>query len=311
MKKVKTIGVQTLSALALTALLLGGCAKEGKPDHRQHLSEVYATELIEHDGEQYHYLDTYLAERWHWNDDELIRIDYSDDATYCEWFYYDTRGRIVRTEVPAYGIKNCFDYQGRKLARIDCYRHDELEKTLRFTHDGTKLATLEIIPATGGAKAALPPEVSPLRMLIGSEMAAVVEAQAKMASAATKAPTATLYKFKWSDGNLVKMTCTEADGTTWEATMKYDDKRNPYSELWGYYEMNDPIFGFQMMSTNNLTQLVMPYQGNDNQLVEYIYTYDGKYPDHRTTTYSYVALSEQTWDEIVVTYTKEETIHYK
>lgn len=299
---------RTLCFLTLASLLLAGCAKEGKLDHREKVSEVYATELIEHDGAQYHYLDTYLAERWHWSDNELIRIDYSDDATYCEWFYYDARGRLSYTTVPAYGIKNCFVYEGRKLARIDCYRNDELYETLRMTHDGSKLTGIECIPAVLDTKAVLPSQASPLKMLMGNDIAVLIEASS---GSKAKASGVTRYKLKWNDGNVVKMTCSEPDGTTWEARMKYDNKRNPYSEMWGHYEMSDPLFGFQMLSDNNLTELHIPFKRSQDQLIEYHYTYDGKYPTHRTTTYSYVALSELTWDEIVVKYTKEESINYE
>lgn len=307
--------------LALASFLLFGCTKEGKVDSRQRIQSVYATETLLRDGSVVHNIPRYLSERWYWDNKEVYCITYSDNSTYNELFFYDNRRRIIRTMVPAHGISCTFVYSGRKLARIDCYQNDNWIETLQFNHDGRTLVSIWRIPGPDADKTVPLLRLMPLNVLIGNDFTSVIAARKSPATipAAKSAPAgqlseppagATVYEFTWSDGNVMSMNCLEPDGTSWQATMTYDSHRNPYREIYGTYELDDPIYGFQMMSKNNLSTLVLPLNNRENQLVNFDYEYQGDYPSSRRTHYSYTALNERDWQEQTCTYQKTEYFTY-
>lgn len=294
------------------ALLVTACGKkEGAPEKKYRIDDITAVETQYHDNVLVSTIDAYVEEDWHWDGNEVYRIDYRSDHPYSENIYYDSRRRIVRTTIPAYNISTEFAYSDRLLDRIDCYRDDQLFATYTFIHDADDLLT-EIdchrYPLAGDSNLiVLPMRANPLTALLGTQLARPLMARAGRSGA--KSASETRYCLTWTDDNVTAIQCIEGDTTT-TVSLTYDSHSNPYNQLFNYRELNDPIYGFEMLSANNIVTLRMPYLYYGNTLFTYQYEYDGDCPAKRTLTYSYRGVSNASLDSVTVTCHKTETYKY-
>lgn len=307
--------IDIIKTSALSLVILAACSKkDGVPDSRERIDQVVAEETMTMGEAQLYHYDSHVSEKWNWDGNQPYRIDYFDNKPCSENFFYDGR-KIVRTTIPAYRIHNEFIYDGQKLERIDCFRDDTLVSCMRFYHTGKKITRIKwsLYSDTPGETS----RFSPLRWLAGSPMAMTMErhnADILKRSNAKSIDTATAtYTLSWNGDNVSRIVCKEGNSeeAVWQADMTYDDKRNPYRNLFGYNEFNDELFSFDMMSANNILTISMPSDHSDSQLYRYSYKYDGKYPSERTLTYSYIGVDQSTWSETTFSFTRTESFIYQ
>lgn len=308
-----------LLTLAAIVLLLASCSKrEGVLDKKNRIDAVYVEERHYQDNNLYHNTGSYVEEDWHWDGKEMYRIDYRGEHTYSENFFYGSHRCLQRTTVPAYDIRSEFFYDGRQLEHIDFYREDDKYLTVTFLHDDDLLTEIDcqyyqLATEADSQIVAILHRHNPIAALLGAEVHSKLEAEnAKRLAAQCKrgeGSMLTRYELTWNDDNVSAIRCIDADGTR-NIQLTYDDKRNPYRQLFGYREVTDPLFGFEMLSENNITSIRMPYGRNDNQLFTYRYDYDGDYPTARTLTYSYPTTNSVTFDSVTYKYEKDEKFVY-
>lgn len=304
-----------LSFLFAVAVLASSCSKrEGVLDKKNKIDNIYAVENRYFDDQLYNSIENYLAEEWNWDGNELYRIDYHSDHPYSENFFYGSHRRLERTTVPAYDIRSEFFYDGRQLEHIDIFQNDEPYMTVSLLHD-EQLYEIDCQyhqTHIDTASAALLRHISPLAFLLGAQVAAQLEGDnlVRLADLQRRGAKSlsTRYVLTWSDNNVTSIDCIDADGTR-HIALTYDDKTNPYCQLFGYRELTDPLFGFEMLSENNITSIRMPYLNNKNQLFTYRYEYQDDCPSKRTLTYSYPTVNN-TFDSVMFKYEKIETINY-
>lgn len=311
----KTMSNIVKLSLTLALLALFSCSKkEGAVDHRYRIDNIVAEENHYQDTLLFASIPTYLEEDWQWDGNELYRIDYLGDHAYSENFFLDNRNRITQTTIPAYNIMTVFHYDGRKLDRIDIYNHNELYSDMRFVHNDKRLD--EIVCNYYMADTSNPALVKicdPIASLFKNKVGTIHAMEStksieKLMKANAKQTVCVHYSLTWDDDNVTAINCSGPDGT-YAITLTYDDKRNPYSQLFGYREITDPIYGFEMLSENNILTITMPYKDINNQLFTYTYQYDGKYPSRRTLTYSYPSINA-TFDSVTYKYERTETFNY-
>ena len=291
----------------LAIVCLAGCMhKEGKLYTSHCINDVVAVESRYMDEVEYYTTGTYVSETWNWNGKELYRIDYRGDHPYSENLFYEG-SRLSWTTIPAYGIRMDYFYDGRKLDRIEVSKDDEPLCRWSFFHDGT---TLDKIVCHQFSQSAPLPSTNPLSCYLGNEVSSFLVAQCMAVASERKEESDMTYNLLWADDELKEIQCDVGD-TVWSIKLSYDNKWNPYCQLWGYREMNDPIFGFDMVSRHNVVSIEMPYNGRQSQLFTFSYEYEDDYPVKRILNYTYPSVNETTWDSVDVRYQRIETIHYK
>ncbi|MBP5189512.1 MAG: hypothetical protein J6031_01195 [Bacteroidales bacterium] len=294
-------------------LVVVACGKrEGVIVKKYKIDEVMAFEKHYYNDALFHSVDSYVEEDWHWDGKEMYRIDYRSDHPYSENFFYGSHGRLERTTVPAYGISSEFHYDGRMLEHIDFYQDEKPLMTVSVVHGEKKIEEIDCQYYNLDTNAVVKC-CNPLASLLGNEVASNLEkenAQRRLEQHKRGVKSLNMrYVLSWSDDNVTAIKCIDADGTR-NIAISYDDKNNPYNQLYGYRELSDPLFGFEMLSENNILTIRMPYQRNKNQLFTYRYEYDGKCPTRRTLTYSYPTISVTTLDSVMFRYEKVETFVY-
>ena len=304
-----------LSVAVFSVACLFSCGKrDGVVEDGRRIDSVTAVETQYFDNEVYGTTGTYVEEKWNWDGDELFRIDYHGLHTYSENFFLDHRGRIYRTTVPAYSITCEYVYDGRNLESIEICR-DGGSETLGLIvferGDGRVISRIECkqfaeVDTTGIVSDIMN---SPLRAIVGHDAAQrLSEVCRDVQAVGRKGAVETTYELTWVDDNVTHIVCRGDKGVR-EISLTYDDKSNPYSQLFGYRELTDPIYGFEMLSKNNVLTIRMPYGKIENQLFTYEYRYEKKYPVSRTLTYSYPTIGPN-FDSVVCKHEKKEYYTY-
>lgn len=279
-------------ALTLVFLLSGCSKKEGSISHREKIQTVTADEHHYQDDQLYYSLEEYVEEAWNWDGNELYRIDYQGQYSYSENFFYDRKNRLKSTTVPAYGIRREFFYSGKELDHIDTYKDMRLVGRMSFTHTDGVLT-----------------EIAVDRWLTDDADSVVDFIMRKSLGAWCSKSASCRYQLQWNENDVVRIDCQGAD-TTYSISLTYDKKNNPYHQLFGYQELNDPIFGFEMLSQHNVETIHMPFGKIKDQLFSFQYKYDGNYPAERTLTYKYNTVSN-TFDSVEYKVVKKEKYTYK
>lgn len=283
MKSKNLLSIALFVALPLVVCVMAGCKKEGKLNTKQKIDKVFREESMMMGGEMLYHDAESLSEEWCWDGKELYRIDYYVNHQCSENFFYDGK-QIVRTTVPAYGIENRLHYDGRELERIESYIDGELDYTILFSHDDGKISEMRWIYSTSETSEN---NNNPLLdKMFGGELVVAITANNEMLRkrSGRKDDSEIVYHFEWKDGNVKKVTCGD-----WQAEMTYDDNYNPYHNLFGENELNDPLFGFEMMSENNIRTITMPFKTYGTIVFTYTYEYEDDFPKRRTLNYSYSA----------------------
>ena len=274
--------------IILIATAFSACShKDGKPDTRQRLQAIYAYTEATFDNQPYYTTDRLKVQEWFWDGKEVYRIDYSEDlSTYSENIFYDNHHRILRTTIPAKGLRSEFAYEGRQLASIEVYLHDVLNYTLTFTHDHGHIVS--ILQENASSKTRV--DYNPLHLLMGDVLPSLPSA---------KGGTVELT-LEWDDDNLVAI-----NNGDYTMRLTYDDQRNPLLDLYTLYELQDDEPGtlslqdgqanLAMLSANNPLTLSRPFDGNPDYTFHYQYTYEGRYPATRQLTYTYTSMNDTTF----------------
>lgn len=294
-------GIMLLLLVVLTTV---GCGKkEGVVSTNHKIDHVMAVETIWQDTTLFYEGEEFVAEQWVWDGRKVIRIDYRGEYQYSENFFYDGR-KIKSTTVPAYNLRSEFQYDGRKLEQIDVFKKDKLSATMAFVHDDNGVS--EIVCSTFEVDSAMlwPMWVpKPIKMMVGESVAKNIGSNALKE---------VHYRLTWDENhkNVEKIDVSGNSIQSYSIKLTYDNKRNPYDQLFANHEINEPIFGFKMLSENNVKSIKMPYLNHGNVDFNYSYTYDGEYPSTCNLSYSYITLSD-TFDSVMLKVEQKEKFFYK
>ncbi len=276
--------------LCFSALLLvGACGKkEGVIPTAHRISQVFSEEHITFEGQPYYDCENHLSQQWNWDDDLLFRIDYRDNPPYSEVLYHDG-SRLVATRVLAYGVRTELSYDGRKLETIDCFRNDTLFARYAFHHDGQQMTGFDL--TIYDSAAAAPRSLIRTALPLDDALVSYLDADFRNLSRqiAAKSGSVVHYDFQWDDEDLVQVVCRSDNQTLWSASITYDDKLNPYAQLFGYREFSNPVSDadFRCFSRHNVLSISRTPAGVAPDYT-YTYTYDGDWPLSRTLTYDIV-----------------------
>ena len=303
---------------AIGVLCLSACGpKEGALDKNHRIDQITAVDNHYQDDILIMTTDSYIEQKWNWDGKEVYRIDYhGGEHPYSEVFFCDNRHRIIRTIVPAYNIRSEFTYDGRKLEHIDIFDNDELYCKMVFIHDGKQLVEIlcNYYAVSDTNNPILAKIANPLTSLVGDDVADCLASEcskrlARQMAVSSKSSAYVRYEITWNDDNPTRIVCTDDDGTR-TINVEYDSKDNPFCQLFGFREMNDPIYGFAMLSKNNVTSIRMPYRNNKSQLFTYRYEYDGDAVAKRWLTYSFPSIDYATLDSVIYKFEKSEQFSY-
>lgn len=288
--KVRRLLLCVTSAVALFTVV--GCAKEGDISARHKINTVYEERTVYCDGTPYYTLPQEKVQQWHWDGNELYRIDYTeDDAVYSENIFYNRRGQINRTTVPAHKIETAIVYDGRFIDSILVSVSGRLYCTYAFTHDKKKITQI-VKHTVGGGDATKMPSLLP-DLMVESLLPTVVTGDGDPYA---KSNGDIIYTLTWEGKNVSRMTLRD-DNTTHTFTYTYDEAVNPYQECYTYYETNNIGSELLVVSRNNIKTLTTVFDGNTNYVFHYDYVYDGELPTSRTADYTYHAMNNQTWND--------------
>lgn len=307
--------------VGLSALVVVGCGKkEGVVSAKHKIDKVIATENRWEEAEQIFAGDEYVAEQWVWDGRKVIRIDYRGDEQYSENFFYDGR-KIISTTVPAYDLRNEFQYDGRKLDKIDVYKKEKLAATMTFAHNDDVIIEIVVKRVEVDSDMVWPMwSPMPLKMLVGKSVANTICSNEIMASdkrafnqpKSSNSDVETHYRLSWDKDhkNVEKIEVNGNGINPYTIELKYDKKINPYAQLYANHEINESIFGLKMLSENNVTFIRMPFNNLGVIDFNYTYTYEDDYPATCNLTYNYVSLSA-TFDSVTVRIEQKEKFFYK
>lgn len=306
-----------LLIIVLIAIITVACGKrEGVVPAKKKIDRVMAIENRYQDGEQIFAGTEYMEEQWTWDGKKVIRIDYRGENQYSENIYHDGR-KIIRTTVPAYFVRSEFVYDGRKLNEIDVYMKERQVATLTFVHDDDGVREIVCRRNEPDSEMVWPMWAPmPLRVLVGSDVAQAIgrDAASQLSSerCLTKSESEIHYALTWDNDHesVVRISVSGSVEKTYTIELTYDDKENPYDQLFTNHEINDPIFGFKMLSEHNVTSIRRPYENMGEVEFKYTYSYDGDYPMSRVLRYQYVTQTVES-DSSVVRVEKTEKYYYK
>ena len=296
-------------------LLVVGCGKrEGVVPSQKRIDKVLAVENRIQESDTIFAGEEYVSEQWIWDGRKVVRIDYRGENQYSENFFHDGK-KIVRTTVPAYNLRSDFKYDGRKLARIEVFRRDKLTATMTFVHDDEGVREIVCRRIVADSDMLWPMWTPmPLRMLLGNGVAEAVgrDVAAKMTQThSTKSDAEVHYALTWDKDheNVASIAVSGSVESPYVIALTYDDKKNPYDQLFANHELNETIFGFRMLSEHNVTSIRMPFNKNEEVVFRYSYTYDDDYPSSRKLDYKFVTRSVVS-DSVTISVEKREKIIY-
>ena len=292
--------------LVLAVVLLASCGtKEGALRTKTKISRVMAVDNRYMDGMLFYTTGSYVEQDWKWDGKEVYRIDYhGGEHPYSENFFYDNRHRIVRTTVPAYGIRTELFYDGRKLEHIDVFDNDELFCNMAFTHDGRELVEIvcSYYSVSDTSNPLLERLANPLAPLLGDAAAQCLEAdnhrRVFCRDGSAKGSANVRYMIEWTEDNPTHITCTDAEGSR-DIYIAYTYYDNPYFQLYGFRETNDPLFRFGMLPRNAVDRIVMPFGKNKSQQFFYYYQYADDAVSECRMQYTYPAVTGADFDSVM------------
>lgn len=298
------------------AILFVACEKrEGVVPSKKKIDKVMAIENRYQDSEQIFMGDEYVAEQWTWDGNKVIRIDYRGENQYQENFFYDGR-KIIRTTVPAYNLRSEFTYDGRKLEKIDIYQYDNLAATMGFVHndDGVSEIVYRCIVFDSDMKCNVFAPL-PLRVLVGSDAAQTIGRDVEkqmLLNRSAKSASELHYSLTWdiNHESVIGIAVSGNVETPYSISLTYDDKKNPYDQLFANHEFDESVFGFRMLSEHNVTSISMPFENRGVVDFKYSYTYEEDYPSTRNLTYSYFTMGVL-FDTVTIRVEMNERYYYK
>ena len=309
MKKL-VYGVLAIAAIGMFA----ACQKEGTFNPKEKIANVYEEYTStsswyngeEWEEENYSQPKT-LSEKWTWDGKLLSKIEYPETyeeftETYVVNFTYDGKQLV---EANSKEERMVVTYDGKKLDKIDMYwgiqpnSITEPSVTYTFTYDGKKISKINVSMSDEDWKgndsrlqksrmaqiltqSLLPSARDAEKMLVATpKMAAKKGAKGSQTGE---------LSLTWDGGNISKIVASYDGVQVASVEYTYDNKKNPYQGfvfgLVGETVPNDEI-GFGFANENNITKMVMSELGEEPEVEEYSYTYDGKWPVSVTSNHSY------------------------
>ncbi len=233
-----------------------------------------------------------LKEIWNWDKKQLQRIDhyYDGDLSWSEEFTYNKKGQIERVDCYENREYTEYTYDGRKLSKATYYNNGSIEEEYTFKHDGNKITEIEILyfyKKGSRDNSRLRKEgYNPLRILLPENnyqtLVKVIEN-----NPASRGGMETV-KLEWEKKNVSKIEVTSGS-YRYTVELKYDDKLNPFKNLFGLY-VDENIDEGSSLSKNNVIEehSAETYNGETyTEITKYSYSYDGKFPTVQRYTYSY------------------------
>ena len=300
-----------LFIVAAIALLAGvsSCKKEkeGKYAPKEKIQSVYQEYAVYYGGEVVEQEAKYLSEEWTWEKDLLNRITYYSQDTYptgegdetvtereviyTQLFTYDDDDSLVKSEILGYAnMKAVCEYEGNYLKTMTIWDGDEVLAIYQFNHDGKKITSFDLTLGDMfedvDKKAMQQMErVNPLRFLLNTEvaaktMAATKECAKRAAKAGRKDDVLALHFALMWDGDNVKSIGATYMGETLQYDFKYDNKNNPFYNLFEIVgTVENSFMPFMPLSKNNVTSIVQTESAEGEsytETFEYTYTYNSK-----------------------------------
>jgi len=233
--------------------------------------------------------DKRLQEEWTWNKDLLQKIDYyfgEDEVYYTEIFKYDSKNRIIRIEDPEWGDYSTISYNNDGYDKISYYDEEELLMTAAFKYEKKKISRIDItvydfwgfdktIKKDGFITKIIPKEI-------------FINASECINRSGAKSEFTFTTNLKYNGDNVSETEMVLGPITIKSISENYDKKLNPfYSSLNGFLDIGEGgVSGFGGYSKNNVGKVTSKYM-NEEEVVEYTYTYEGKFPSSIQTQYSY------------------------
>ena len=287
----------TILTFACVALLFSACKKEGVFNPKQKISKIYTSATYSIDGSTTT-TDRSLSEAWTWNkNNTLAKIDNYQGNTIAgtDTYTYDNKKRVVRIDGTEnyYGFTSTyhidFKYNGKELSEAAYYDGNDLAVTLKYTHQNGKISKIEA--TTTEDMMNMEDYLKALHSLLPQQFYASLENSYKKNPSKNNAKGdydhTTTWVATWDKDNISKIVITEQFGIYGQETItseyKYDNYNNPY---YGFTPgESGEMTGASCYSKNNITQTTTQYQYNDlegsengTEIINYTYTYKGKYP---------------------------------
>ena len=292
-------------AFACVAMLFSSCHKEGVFNPKKKISKIYTYSTYTVDGTTTS-SNRVLSEVWNWNNNILERIDHYDadgGVRGVTTYTYDKK-RVVRIDesyqsmFSNYSMHTEFIYDGKYLSESKIYDGDELEATLKFTHQNGKISQIvftgeEVYEENGKSlKTRALQHILPLQICQTLQQ---IEKK-KQTKNAGKGSETTTMTLTWNNDNITKIACVdEFYGERYEYSIEaeYDNYNNPF---YGLFDSEMYIGG--NLCKNNIVKQTWIYPDENPYTEIYRYTYEGKYPvscthidpfysDNYTTTSEY------------------------
>ena len=195
------------------------------------------------------------------------------------------------------------------------FRRDKLSATMSFIHDDDGVNEIVCRRIVADSDMLWPMWTPmPLKVLLGNGVAEAigrdVAAQMKQ-TRSMKSAAEVHYALTWDKDHesVVSIAVSGSVEKPYTITLSYDDKKNPYNQLFANHELNETIFGFRMLSEHNVTSIQKPYENNSEIDFRYSYTYDGDYPSSRKLNYKYLTRSVSS-DSVTIRVEKSEKYIY-
>jgi hypothetical protein len=309
MKKL-VYGVLAIAAIGMFA----ACQKEGTFNPKEKIANVYeeyTSTSSWYNGEEWveenYSQPKTLREKWTWDGKLLSKIEYPETyeeftETYVVNFTYDGKQLV---EASSEEERMVVTYDGKKLDKIDMYQGiqpnsaTEPSMTYTFSYDGKKISKINVSMSDEGWKgngnrlqksrmvqiltqSLLPSARDAEKMLVATQKVA--------AKKGAKGSRTGELSLTWDGGNISKIVASYDGVQVASVEYTYDNKKNPYQGfvfgLVGEAMPNDEI-GLGFANENNITKMVMSELGEEPEVEEYSYTYDGKWPVSVTSNHSY------------------------
>lgn len=303
-------GLMTIAAIGMFA----ACQKEGTFNPKEKIANVYeeyTSTYAWYNGEEWveenYSQPKTLREKWTWDGKLLSKIEYPETyeeftETYVVNFTYDGKQLV---EASSEEERMVVTYDGKKLDKIDMYQGiqpnsaTEPSMTYTFAYDGKKISKINFSMSDEGWKgngnrlqksrmvqiltqSLLPSARDAEKMLVATQKVA--------AKKGAKGSRTGELSLTWDGGNISKIVAFYDGVQVASVEYTYDNKKNPYQGfvfgLVGEAMPNDEV-GLGFANENNITKMVMSELGEEPEVEEYSYTYDGKWPVSVTSNHRY------------------------
>lgn len=303
--------VLALAALTMLASVFTSCKKdtEGAFNPKQKIEGIYTEETVTENGNQVSKTDKYLSEKWNWGGKTLTSIDFMNEngsVAATEKYTYDDKNRIAT--LTSGSQVGTFTYDGKEMTKFEVTENGQFAMSLQFEHDGKKIVKIILTTPVDDDDFDFDFANSRIvRQVLGNELTKAVNfahRNGRMVARknAVKASTESITMLISWDGDNVSNVSGSLSFMGMSLSMNidftYDNQLNPLYGNMAIFTLGASEGNMGTLSKNNVTsmttKMTMPFFGEQKDVINYKYTYDGKYP------------SAVTMEEKVPSYTMDE-----